>query len=76
MDCSTSALFQVQESDAAATRTKTELIFNKYGDQYFLSKLYDQGERIGSEVLKTRTELNISKNVAQAEEHVPTQRGK
>jgi hypothetical protein len=38
--------------------------------------LYDQGERIGSEVLKTRTELNISKNVAQAEEHVPTQRGK
>jgi hypothetical protein len=76
MDGSRSALFQVQESDAAATPTKSELIFNKYGDQYFLSKLYDQGERIGSEVLKTRTELRISKNVAQAEEHVPTQRGK
>src|SRR6266481_139125 len=55
---------------------KSELIFNKYGDQYFLSKLYDQGERIGSEVLKTLTELRISQNVAQAEEHVPTQRGK
>jgi hypothetical protein len=76
MDGSRSALFQVEESDAAATPTKSELIFNKYGDQYFLSKLYDQGERIGSEVLKTRTELGISKNVAQAEEHVPTQRGK
>jgi hypothetical protein len=75
MDGSRSALFQVQESDASATPTKSELIFNKYGDQYFLTKLYDQGERIGSEVLKSRTELRVSKNVAQAQEHVPTQRG-
>jgi hypothetical protein len=75
MDGSRSALFQVQESDASATPTKSELIFNKYGDQYFLSKLYDQGERIGSEVLKSRGELRISKNVAQVQEHVSTQRG-
>jgi len=75
MDGSRSALFQVQESDAAATPTKSELIFNKYGDQYFLAKLYDEGERIGSEVLKTRDEERISKNVALAQEHVPVQRG-
>jgi hypothetical protein len=75
MDGARSALFQVQESDAKDTPTKSELIFNKYGDQYFLAKLYDQGERIGSEVLKSRYELRISKNVAQAEEHVPAQRG-
>ena len=75
MDGSTAALFQVQETDAQTTPTKSELIFNKYGDQYFLAKLYDQGERIGSEVLKSRYELRISKNVAQAQEHVPAQRG-
>jgi hypothetical protein len=75
MDGSRSALVQVQESDAAATPTKSELIFNKYGGQYFLAKLYDEGERIGSEVLKTRAEERISKNVAQAQEHVPAQRG-
>jgi hypothetical protein len=75
MDGSRSALFQVQESDAPATPTKSELIFNKYGDQYFLAKLYDEGERIGSEVLKSRDEERISKNVALAQEHVPVQRG-
>ena len=40
MDGSRSALFQVQESDASATPTKSELIFNKYGDQYFLSEVH------------------------------------
>jgi len=75
MDGSKSVLFQVQESDADATPTKSELIFNKYGGQYFLAKLYDQGERIGSEVLKSRDELRISKNVTQAQEYVPAQRG-
>lgn len=75
MDGARSALFQVQESDAKDTPTKSELIFNKYGDQYFLAKLYDQGERIGSEVLKSRYELRISKSVSLAEEHVPVENG-
>jgi hypothetical protein len=74
-DGSTSALFQVQETDAKDTPTKSELIFNKYGDQYFLADLFDEGESSGSEVLKSRYEQRISKNTEQAQEHVPTQRG-
>jgi hypothetical protein len=75
MDGSRSAFFQVQQAAAKDTPTKSELIFNKYGDQYFLARLFDQGERIGSEVLKSRYERRISKNVAQAEEHVPAENG-
>jgi hypothetical protein len=76
MDGSTAALFQVQETDAQTTPTKSELIFNKYGDQYFLAKLFDEGESIGSEVLKSRYEQRVSRNaVLQAQEHVPTGHG-
>ena len=74
-DGSTSALFQVEETDAKDTPTKSELIFNKYGDQYFLAELFDEGESSGSEVLKSRYEQRISKNAEQAQEHVPVQRG-
>jgi hypothetical protein len=74
-DGSTSALFQVEETDAKDTPTKSELIFNKYGDQYFLADLFDEGESSGSEVLKSRYEQRISKNAEQAQEHVPMQRG-
>ena len=73
---STAALFQVEETDAQTTPTKSELIFNKYGDQYFLAKLFDEGESSGSQVLKSRYEQRVSKNAAlQAQEHVPAQHG-
>jgi len=39
-DGSTSALFQVQNTDANATPAKTELVFNKYGNRYFLGERY------------------------------------
>jgi hypothetical protein len=71
-DGSTSALFQVQETETKDTPTKSELIFNKYGDQYFLADLFEEGESSGSEVLKSRYEERASKNAEQAQEHVPT----
>jgi len=71
-DGSTSALFQVQESDAKSAPAQSELIFNKYGDNYFLSKLYDEGDPSGSELIESRYEKQISKGAVVAEEHVPT----
>jgi len=71
-DGSTSALFQVQESDAKSAPAQSELIFNKYGDNYFLSKLYDEGDPSGSEVIESRYEKQISKGAVVAQEHVPT----
>jgi hypothetical protein len=69
-DESTSALFQVQNTDAKSTPGKSELIFNKYGDQYFLAKLFEEGSSSGSRVVKSSHEKKISEQATQAEEHV------
>ncbi len=73
-DSSASTLFQVHESDASSTPVKSELIFNKYGDNYFLSKLFDEGNRSGSELIESRYEKQASKTGAVAQESVPTHR--
>jgi hypothetical protein len=70
-DGSTSALFEVQESDANSAPAKSELIFNKYGNQYFLSKLFDEGNRSGSELIESRYEKKVSKTAEVAQEHLP-----
>jgi len=70
-DGSSSVLFQVEESDAKSTPTQSELIFNKYGDNYFLAKLYDEGNPSGSELIKSRYEKKLSKGAVVAQEHLP-----
>ena len=75
-DGSASALFQVQGVEANNTPTKSELIFNKYGNHYFLAQLFDQGEPSGSQVPESRYEKRVSQQATQtqAKEHVPTYR--
>ncbi len=70
-DGSTSALFQVQEAEANTTPAKSELIFNKYGNRYFLAKLFDEGNPSGSQVPKSAYEKKVSQQAAEAQAHVP-----
>ena len=70
-DGSTSALFEVQDAEANSTPGKSELIFNKYGNRYFLAKVFDEGNPSGSQVLKSRYEKKISQATAEAQAHVP-----
>lgn len=70
-DGSTSVLFQVLDSDLQSAPSKSELIFNKYGDQYFLSKLFDEGNPSGNELIRSRDEKQISKGAVVAQEYVP-----
>ena len=70
-DGSASALFQVEESDVNSAPTQSALIFNKYGDNYFLSKLYDEGNPSGSELIESRYEKQLSKGAVVAQEHLP-----
>lgn len=70
-DGSTSALFEVQQAEANSTPDKSELIFNKYGDRYFLTKLYDEGNRSGSQVLQSRYEKRVSQQAVESQAHVP-----
>jgi hypothetical protein len=56
-----SALFDVESAQAKTTPEKSELIFNKYGDQYFLSELFDEGEVDGSKLVTSNAEKKASK---------------
>jgi len=73
-DDSTSTFFQVTETEAKSAPTKSELIFNKYGDQYFLAKVFEEGSASGSEAIESRAEKAVSQQTMQAEEHVPAHR--
>ena len=50
-DGRTAALFQVREAQDSTEPKKTELVFNHYGNRYFLSKLFDGADRVGSAVV-------------------------
>jgi hypothetical protein len=71
LDGTRSALIQVQDADANSTPTKSELIFNKYGDQYFLAEMFDEGDASGSKVIESNLEKKISQGAVTAQEHVP-----
>ncbi len=75
-DGNTSALFEVQSAEANSTPAKSELIFNKYGNRYFLSKLFDEGNPSGSQVLKSRYEKRISQAASEPQAHVPAHHGR
>jgi hypothetical protein len=70
-DGSTSALFEVRDAEANSTPPKSELIFNKYGNRYFLAKLFDEGNPNGSTVEESRYEKKVSEATAEAQAHVP-----
>ena len=69
-DGSTSALFDVQGTQATSSPAKSELIFDKYGNRYFLAKLFDEGNPSGSQVIESRYEKRISQASAEGQEHV------
>jgi hypothetical protein len=73
-DGSTSALFEVQSTQASSSPSKSELIFDKYGNRYFLAKLFDEGNPSGSQVLESRYEKKLSQVAAEGQERVPAHR--
>jgi len=75
-DGSTSALFEVQPTEASSAPAQSELIFNKYGNRYFLAKLFDEGNQRGNQVVESRYEKRISQENKFAEQqHVSARRG-
>ena len=70
-DGTTSALFEVRDAAASSAPAKTELIFNKYGSQYFLAKMFDEGVPDGSNVVESRYEKRIGQASKEAQAHVP-----
>jgi len=72
VDGSASALFTVRDAEANSAPAKNELIFNKYGNRYFLAKLFDEGNPNGSKVDESHYEKTVSQATAEAQARVPT----
>jgi hypothetical protein len=73
-DGSTSALFEVRSAEANSAPRKDELIFNKYGNRYFLAKLFDEANPSGSQVVESRYEKRVGEAATEAQEHVPARK--
>src|SRR5256885_16112950 len=58
-DGSTSALFAVEDAEANSAPAKSELIFNKYGNRYFLAKIFDEANPDGSRVPESPYEKKV-----------------
>jgi hypothetical protein len=58
-----------QSTTALDVYSRTELVFQRYGDRYFLSKILIEGRQIGREVIPSRAErqlrTEISSNAAE-----------
>jgi hypothetical protein len=44
-----------------------KLVFNRYGTQYFLSKVWGAGNPTRRELVKSRTEIEVAKNMSKPE---------
>jgi hypothetical protein len=70
-DRSTAALFEVQDVEANSAPSKSELIFNKYGNRYFLTEIFDEGNPDGSRVPESQYEKRVGQAAEEAQAHVP-----
>jgi hypothetical protein len=74
-DGHTAALFEVRDAQDSTAPKKSELVFNHYGDRYFLSKLFDEGETVGSAVVESGYSRRFaSGGASDGEKEVPASR--
>jgi hypothetical protein len=69
-------VFLTESAQVTREPHKTELIFDRAGDQYFLSEIFEEGNRIGAEVPKSRAEKRLEKEGVTIQSHsvsVPAQ---
>lgn len=58
---------------ARESASHAKLVFNRYGDQYFLSQVWAPGQDIGRELYKSRLEREIRKGTQTAKTASPAQ---
>jgi hypothetical protein len=49
---------------AKTTQRQSTLVFNQYGNQYFLSQIWEAGNSTGREVMKSRKERQLERELA------------
>jgi len=66
-DGHTERLILTESAQTLRYPRQTELIFERIGDRYFLSKIFEKGDNYGAEVKKTRLEIKLEKQSAMAQ---------
>jgi hypothetical protein len=65
----TAVLFGTESLQADGTPSKTEVVFDRIGDQYFLSQIWVSGGDTGAQVEKSKMEQNLEADGKTAERH-------
>jgi hypothetical protein len=69
-DSKTSVMIIANSVQTLSAPTQGKLIFNKYGDEYFLSQIWKAGNGTGSELRKTRLELETASSARRDRESI------
>ena len=62
-------LFLIESAQVSNAPKRGELIFDRVGDRYFLSEVFEEGTNIGVEVPESRDERRMKKQGAMAQVH-------
>jgi hypothetical protein len=65
----TAVLFETQDVHAERTPRQTEVVFDRVGDQYFLSQVWVSGSDNGAQVEKTKMEQRLEADGKTAEHY-------
>src|SRR5215212_9115143 len=65
----TSVVFETEGAQSRQTPNKTELVFDKVGDSYFLSEVLVSGDNTGARLKKSRMEERLEGKGQTAERH-------
>jgi hypothetical protein len=68
-DGKTAVTFPVNSSQMKNAPAQTEVFFHRYGNNEYLSRIFESDSAIGSRVVMTRSELSMQKNGTKPEEH-------
>ena len=68
-DGRTAVFFETEGAQPRQTPVKTELVFDKVGDTYFLSEIFVAGDETGSRLSKSRMEQRLEGKGLKAEKH-------
>jgi hypothetical protein len=57
------ALFTTMPVRASETQEEAKLVFHKYGEQYFLSQVWEAGESAGRVLIKSKRERSLERQM-------------
>jgi len=70
MDSKSGVMIQSMSVQAPAASSQGKLIFNKYGDEYFLSQVWKPGTNTGCELRKSRREIEVAASARRRSESI------